>query len=240
MSTPLSIEDYVARQPRIAWRRHLMRGLIRWLGFGVLARVRITGTEHIPVGGPTILMMNHISSLDPGLVMGAVNHRFVVPMTKIENTYHLAGAFVVWWWDSYTVNRGEVDRRALMNSIELLKSGHLILIAPEGTRHPEGLARPKDGMAYLATKADAVIVPAAISGAVGWKAKWKRLQRPDITVNFGPAFRFRTEGGRVSRDALAQMTEEAMYQLSAAVTDPALRGAYSDLSQATQEYIDFV
>ncbi len=107
-----------------------------------------------------------------------------------------------------------------MNSIELLKSGQLILIAPEGHRHPEGLSQPKDGFAYIATKADAVIVPTAISGAVGWLENLTHLKRTHIQVNFGKPFKFKTgANGRVSRDDLTPMMDEAMYQLAQVVQD---------------------
>jgi 1-acyl-sn-glycerol-3-phosphate acyltransferase len=240
MSVDASVQQFIEMQPRIAWRRHILRGLIRTVGFH-LVHLTVTGTENIPDTGPAILMMNHISALDPGLCMGAVTNRFVIPMTKIENTHNPLGAFMVWWWGSYTVNRGEIDRKALTNSIELCKSGQLILIAPEGTRQKNGLTHPKDGMVYVATKADAVIIPAAISGAMGWQEKWKNLQRPHINVNFGRAFKFKTQGRtRVPRDELAAMTDEAMYQLALAVTDETMRGVYSDVSKATARYIEFI
>lgn len=237
-----SVQTYVARQnsQAIRFRRQIMRAVIRSVGFP-LVKLRVTGSEHIPDSGPVIMMINHISALDPGLIMGAVTNRFVIPMTKIENTEFLLGRLAVWWWDAYTIRRGEVDRQALTNSIELLKSGQCILIAPEGTRQKNGLTQPKEGMTYLATKADAMIVPTAISGAMGWKDKWAKFQRPEIQINFGPAFRFKTgEGRRVPREALNAMTDEAMYQLSAALVDDSLRGVYSDLDQATTEYLDFV
>lgn len=242
MSANNTVAAYVARQQTssIRLRRQIMRTIIRQVAFR-LCRITITGTEHIPDTGPVIMMMNHISALDPGLIMGAVTNRFVIPMTKIENTEFLLGRLTVWWWDAFTVRRGEVDRSALTNSIELLKSGQCILIAPEGTRQKSGLARPKEGLAYVATKADAVIVPAAISGAIGWKDQWKRLQRPEIHINFGPAFRFKTDGQkRVPRDDLTEMTEEAMYQLAMAVTDESMRGIYSDLSKATVRFLEFI
>ncbi len=241
MSAADSVQVYVARQnnPGLRVRRHMMRALIRRVMFTTCA-IRITGTENIPDQGPVIMMMNHISALDPGLIMGAVTNRFVIPMTKIENTEHPVGALAVWWWDAYTVRRGEVDRSALTNSIELLRSGQCILIAPEGTRQKNGLARPKEGMAYVATKADAVIVPAAISGAIGWKQKWLRFQRPHINIHFGKPFRFKTEARRVPREDLAAMTDEAMYQLALAVTDETMRGVYSDVSKATARFLEFI
>lgn len=240
MSVSSSVQEYVAQQPRLVGRRKALRAFIRGLGFKVLWRVDVTGAENIPDSGPTIIMMNHISALDPILCMGAVTNRFVVPMTKIENAQNWFFGFFVWWWGSYTVNRSEIDRKALTNSIELVKNGQMILIAPEGTRHPDGLAEAKDGLAYVATKANAVIVPTGISGAVGWKGKMLRLQRPRINVNFGKPFRFKTDGGRVPRENLSAMSQEAMYQLALAVKDETRRGFYSDVSKATSEHLEFV
>ncbi|HEX2621928.1 MAG TPA: lysophospholipid acyltransferase family protein, partial [Phototrophicaceae bacterium] len=215
MSATASVQAYIQRQPRLAWRRYLLRFLIRTLGYRVLWKVDVRGMDNIPATGSTILMMNHISGIDPVLCMGAATHRYVIPMTKIENAQHpILGAFVR-WYGAYTVSRGEVDRSALMNSIELLRSGQLILIAPEGTRSPEGLIEPKDGLTYVATKADAVIVPTAISGAVGWEDKLKHLKRAHVRVDFGKPFKFKTNGNtRIPRDELALMTQEAMYQLA--------------------------
>lgn len=241
MSLSASVQEYVAQQPRLAWRRNLMRGLIRTLGFKALWNVQVTGTENIPDSGPSIIMMNHISLIDPVLCMGAVTNRFVIPMSKVENLRNPIIGPMVRWWGAYSINRGEIDRKALVNSIELIKSGQLILIAPEGTRHPEGLAEAKDGLAFVATKADAIIIPTALSGASDWLTKLKHLQRPRINVNFGRPFKFKTDGtGRVPREALAAMSHEAMYQLAMAVKDDTRRGFYSDLSKATTEHIQFI
>ncbi len=221
-------------------RRRVLRSLFRQVPLRMM-NLTVTGTENVPDTGPVIMMMNHISALDPGLIMATVMNRFVIPMTKIENTEFLLGRLTIWWWDAYTVRRGEVDRSALTNSIELLKSGQCILIAPEGTRQKEGLARPKEGLTYVATKANAVIVPTAISGAIGWQEKWKRLERPKIDINYGPAFRFKTGGQkRIPREDLTAMTDEAMYQLAMAVTDESMRGIYSDLSKASERFLEFI
>ena len=236
-----SVQHYVAQQPRLTWRRNVLRAFIRALGFKVLWHVDVTGAENIPDGGPAIIMMNHISALDPILCMGAVTNRFVIPMTKIENARNPLFGFFVWWWGSYTVNRGEVDRKALVNSIELVKHGQMILIAPEGHRHPEGLAEAKDGLAYVATKSDAVIIPTGISGAVDWKEKMLYFQRPRINVNFGRPFRFKTNGReRIPRDELTTMSHESMYQLALTVKDETRRGFYADVSKATTQHLEFI
>ena len=240
MSTSVSVQDFIDRQPRLAWRRRLVRGLIRTVGFRLLWRVEATGLQHIPASGPTILMMNHISAIDPVVCMGIVTERFVIPMTKAEALSNPIMAPFVRMWGAYTINRGEVDRKALTNSIELLKSGQVILIAPEGTRHPEGLSRPKDGLAYIASKADAYIIPTAVSDAERWGERLKRLRRCTVRINFGRPFKFKTAGRRrLPREELAAMTEEAMYQLALAVVDESKRGVYTDVSKATTNYLEF-
>ena len=243
MSASAEVQAYLLRQDSswLRWRRGVFRTAIRFISFG-FNRLTVSDKQHIPSAGPLIMMINHTSGLDPGLIMAVTSNRFVIPMTKIENTQFPLGRLAVWWWDCYTVRRGELDRRALSTSIELLRDGQCILIAPEGTRQRQGgLARPREGLAWIATKADAVILPCAISGARGWRSKWLRLQRPEIHLRFGRPFRFRKGAGRrVKRELLQEMTDEAMYQLAAALVDPALRGVYSDLNQASNNTLEFL
>ncbi|NWF67723.1 MAG: 1-acyl-sn-glycerol-3-phosphate acyltransferase [Chloroflexi bacterium] len=242
MNEHLTVEQYIAMQPSFAWKRRLLRAFFRWLCFTFMWKVTVSGTENVPDAGPTMLIMNHISSIDPFLAIGALDKRFVIPMTKIENLNNPFLAPFIRAWGAYSIRRGEVDRKALLNSIELIKSGQLVLIAPEGTRTPTGLTQPKDGMTYVATKANAVIVPMGVSaGAIDWKEKLKKLQRAAIHIHFGRPFRFKTDGRpRIPRDEMAKMTDEAMYQLALALPNPELRGIYSDLNKATTQYIELL
>jgi 1-acyl-sn-glycerol-3-phosphate acyltransferase len=241
MSQMEMVQGYVARQPRLAWRRWLLRGLIRSVGFGLVWQMDIRGRENIPDSGPVILIINHISFIDPVLCMGAVINRYVIPMSKAENMRNPATAPFLWWWGAYVINRGEIDRRALTSSIELLRSGQMILVAPEGTRQTDGLTRPKDGMTYIATRANAVIVPAALADAEDWLDRLKSLRRTHIKLHFGRPFRFKTGGReRIPREEMALMTDEAMYQLALALDNEKDRGVYRDLSKATTNYLEFV
>lgn len=241
MTPDSSVQEYIAMQPRLTRRRKAMYAFFKWLAFSVLWKVRVTGAEQVPPDGPAMVIINHVSTIDPVLAIGAVTNRFVVPMSKVENMDHWLFRWFITNWGAFVVKRGEVDRKALQNSIELLKSGQLILLAPEGTRHPNGLTEAKDGMAYIATKANAVIIPMGLSHeATTWLTKLKRLQQPHIRINIGRPFRFKVSGDRVPREQLTAMTHEAMYQLAAALPDEHMRGVYSDLSKATTQYIEFV
>jgi len=238
-STRPTAHDVVFHQDRLDRRRKFLRDvLLRRIGFGLLVKVTAFDTERIPSEGPLLVVMNHIAAIDPFVVTGAIQNRYVVPMSKVENTRHPIIGLMARAWGAYPVRRGEVDRRAIASTLELMRQGRAILLAPEGTRHPV-LQEAKHGMAYLATKGNAAVLPVGVEGTDRFPATLLHLKRTPVTVHFGTPFRFRTNGAaRVARDDLHAMTQEAMYQL-AALLPQARRGAYHDLTQATTHYLEF-
>ncbi|MDQ7027726.1 MAG: lysophospholipid acyltransferase family protein [Anaerolineae bacterium] len=238
-----AVADFVARQPQINKRRRILRPMLRAVG-SLVCKVEVTGLEHVPdCQTPTILMMNHISTIDPIVFTAIIENRYVISMAKAETLENWFLRRIVQLWGNFVIRRGEVDREALNNAIDLLKNQQLVLIAPEGTRNPEGLEAAYSGIAYIAHKSNAIILPAAISGAQDWSKRLTRFKRAYARVNIGRPFRFRLpEGKRLTRPIREQMTQEAMYQLATAFPDEyaTLRGVYSDLSQATTDYLEFV
>ncbi len=234
------IHPVVYRQDQLDRRRRWLRDiLLRGIGFRLLVKVDASGTEHIPVSGPTIVVMNHIAAIDPFVVAGVITKRFLVPMSKVENLKHPLVGVIGRVWGVYPVRRGAVDRQALASTLELLRQGRLVLIAPEGTRSP-AMQEAKDGTTYLATKGDATIVPIGLEGTDEFPGSLKRLRRAQVTVRVGPAFRFRTEGRRrIPRDELRQMTREMMWQVAQLVPE-ARRGVYGDLHNLTTSTLEFV
>jgi 1-acyl-sn-glycerol-3-phosphate acyltransferase len=232
--------DFATRQDRYTASRRFIRDvLLRGLAFRLLVQVDVQGLEHIPPAGPTLLMINHINGIDPVVVMGVVGPRFAVPMSKIENFHIPVVRQLFQWWGVYPVQRGAVDRTALQNTVDLLQAGNLVLISPEGTRHP-ALIEGKDGITYVAIKANATVVPIGIDGTREFWHNLKRLRQTHITVRIGRAFRFRTNGReRIPRAEMSQMTQEAMYQLAMLLPENR-RGFYSDLSKASTEMLEFV
>jgi 1-acyl-sn-glycerol-3-phosphate acyltransferase len=234
------VHPIVERQERYNLRRRILRDfLLRPIGFGLLVKPYIENREAFPAAGPAIVVMNHIAGIDPFVVTAAVTGRFLVPMSKIENYDHLITRLIAYSWGAYPVRRGEVDRQALMSTLAILEQGWPVLIAPEGTRRP-ALDEAKEGMVYIATKANAPIVPVGVDGTDQFPASLKRLRRAPVTIRFGQAFRLRTGGQtRLPRDIMHQMTRETMYQLAALLPEHR-RGVYHDLSQMTTDYLEFV
>lgn len=240
MSSTVSPDFPYTQEKYTPWRRFIRDTAINKIGLTILPiRVKALNLENIPPDGPGIVMINHRGWLDPFVVLAAVRPRFLVPMSKIENFRIPILGWLMHKYGSYPIMRGQVDRTALQNSVELLKGGNLVLMAPEGTRRP-AMGEGKDGLTYVAVKANAAIVPTAIDGSREVFSNIRHLRMTRVTVTFGRPFRFRSGGQeRIPRDQLSQMTREAMYQLAAIVKEPQ-RGVYSDLSQATTEMLEFL
>lgn len=219
------------------WTRRFCNFVLRIL-FKILLKLEIVGLENVPAEGPLILMITHTNFLDPVLA-GGVMPREVVMMSKVENFWHPILGILVRLYGAFPVRRGEVDRRALRRSLEVLDKGEVLLMAPEGTRSGHGrLQKGHDGMTYIALHADAPILPMAIIGGERFWTNLPRLRRTPIKIIIGQVFRFSPEREPVKRTIMSKMTEEAMYQL-ASLLPPERRGFYSDLDSATEKYLAF-
>lgn len=225
---------------RLEPRRRVLRFFIRNIGFTMLAKVdSVEGVENVPARGPAILIINHINFIDPFAVINALP-RNIVPMAKVEvYNYPIVGIFPR-IYGVIPVQREEFDRRAIQGAMEVLRAGEIILVAPEAHRGPQ-LREGKEGVAYLATRANVPVVPVAIDGTIGFPTLFflPRWREPGAVVKFGRPFRYKTFGQRAGREILRQMTDEAMYILASMLPEHR-RGVYADLSQATHETFEWV
>ncbi len=222
--------------------RRFLRFLIRWIAFTLLVKLdHVEDMDNVPETGPAILMINHISFVDPFVVLHVLK-RNIVPMAKVEAyDYPIVGIFPR-MWHVIPVRRTEVDRRAITMALDVLRAGEIILVAPEGTRsRNHELQEGKEGIAFLASRSGAPVIPVAISQTVGFPSVWPsaRWRGPGAVVRFGRPFRFKPEFQRPDRAQLRKMTDEALYVL-ASMLPPEQRGYYGDLSKATQDTIEMM
>ncbi len=225
---------------RLEPQRRFLRFLIKYIGFTLFAKLdRVDGLENVPKQGAAILMINHIAFIDPIVVLHTLP-RNITPLAKIEvYNYPLIGIFPR-IWHVIPVRREEVDRRAIQQALELLHAGEILLVAPEGTRGPQ-LQVGKEGIAFLASRSKSPIIPVAIEGTVGFPALrfTKRWKEPGAVIRFGKPYRFQERYHRARQEELRKMTDEAMYIL-ASLLPPDRRGVYHDLTQATQDTIEWL
>lgn len=204
--------------------------------FKLLLKVEVRGANNIPKQGPFIVMMNHIYFVDPTLV-SVFTPRFIAIMSKKENYNISFLGLILHLYGCFPVRRGELDMTAIRTSLCVLAEGHGLLMAPEGTRSKKKTLQPgRDGMALIALRSNAPVVPVALSGQELLGHHLRRLRRTPVRVVFGEPFCFRPVAGVPHREQLRRMTAEAMYRL-AALLPPQYRGVYSDLQNATSQFI---
>jgi len=221
-------------------KRNVLRWLLRVIGLPLLARVdSVEGVENVPTEGSAIIMINHISFIDPFVVANPLP-RNLVALAKVEVYNYPVVGIIPKLLGVIPVKRNEVDRHAVQSCLEVLRADEMILLAPEGTRGP-ALRQGLEGVAYLASRSGAPVVPVAIDGTEGFPALrfTRRWRQPGGSVRFGRPFRYHPDLSRAKTQTLRQMTDEAMYVLAAMLPENR-RGFYGDLSSATQETFEWL
>ncbi len=201
---------------RLVWRP--TKGVVSALAYGPL-RMKVTGKEHLPAGGPTLIVCNHVSFVDPLLVgVAALPHRFWT-MGKEE----LFGPRLLNAWLSriggFPVKRAKPDVWAVRTGRDLLARGESLLVFPEGGVTRTGYLAPGfSGIGYFATRPDVTIIPAVI-----WDSQ---LLKGPVRVRFDAAIPMDDirDSPRPGRNRRA--VERIMWHLSGMV--PLVGGPYQD------------
>ena len=129
-------------------------------------KVEIVGSEKLDWRRTYIFMCNHLSNLDPPIVIPVMPRRTSVLVKKELFRIPLLG------WAMRLANLVPVDRsnrEAAISSLrfagDVLRSGISMTIWPEGTRSPDGRLLPfKKGPFYLAMETGVPIVPITLVG----------------------------------------------------------------------------
>jgi 1-acyl-sn-glycerol-3-phosphate acyltransferase len=186
--------------------RVIMRALVRlWF------RPAVIGRTNVPAEGPVVLAPIHRSFADFSIIF-LMTDRKVFFMAKDELWRSRALAWFLPTVGVFPVHRASADREALLRAEQVLARGQLLVMFPEGARQEGAEVRPlHDGAAFLAGRAGAVLVPVGIGGSDRAMPKGSRLpHRTRVQVVIGPGLEppGRSEGGRLSRRAVRQVTEE--------------------------------
>jgi len=202
----------------------ILRAIVNVL-FSLIARWEYVGLENIPSEPPYILVTNHLSVFDLPLILTICPHpihAFAAAKHKRNPLYAplLAIAGSIW------VRRGEVDRKALREALDVLKRGEVLGMAPEGTRArgTYALQKGKTGAAYLATRANVPIVPVGLTGTEKIKRNLPRLRRTHVRIVVGKPFRL-PESGRVRGQKLREYTDLIMHRIAELLPEE-YRGVY--------------
>ena len=153
-------------------------------------RLRVVGGEHVGRGA-AVYASNHSSNVDAPAVFYALRGLF--PRLRILYKAELRKLPVlVWAFDAagfVPLERANPDqsRPAVDRAVAAIQAGNSFVIFPEGTRSRTGELLPfKKGGFVMAIKAQAPVIPVAVSGGRAAMRKGSRLIWPaTVTVQFG-------------------------------------------------------
>lgn len=172
--------------------------------FRVLWPTRVHDAHLVPSSGPVLFASNHIGFLD-GPMLVAVAPRFAHCLVKQEMFHGSIGA-ILRAAGQIPVDRARGDRTALGRALEVLAGGGAVGVFPEGRRGRGDMGEVRQGIAWLALRSGAPVVPVACLGTrrTGESTHQLPRLRRRLDLLFGPPVSLTARPGVPGRVALAE------------------------------------
>lgn len=206
----------------------------------ITCRIDAPDLHKFPMHGPLIAIANHTGQIEVPMLFAHLQPRKLSGWAKVEawNNWFLRWVFNI--WGAIPVHRGEADMKALKLALKALEEGKIFGLAPEGTRNKTGqLIRAMPGTVIIALHSGAPIIPIVHWGGEVYLKNLKRLKRTDFHIRVGDPFKLNVEGIKVTSEVRQQIVDEMMYEMAKFLPEE-YRGVYSDMSKASQKYIQKV
>jgi 1-acyl-sn-glycerol-3-phosphate acyltransferase len=165
--------------------------LASWVGralFGLGFRVQTPGRRLVPKRGPVILAVNHTAFLDAPLVVG-VTGRPVHVFSKAE-LFHGPLGLALRGIGQIPIHRDTADLAALTAGLDVLAQGGVLAVFPEGSRGKGDFSDMRDGLAWIAMRSGAPVVPVVCLGTSVGGRTISGIARPGarLTAAYGEPF----------------------------------------------------
>ena len=160
--------------------------------YGTGLHTEVIGRDNIPQNRQLIVVSNHCSHLDMGLVkyaLGPYGHKLVALAAK--DYFFEGNPWAVAYFEQLT-NLKPIDRRrgysaSLQQAKDIVDKGHIVLLFPEGTRRQDGILtdfKPLMGQLSLETMVD--VLPMHLGGTFEAMPKGAVVpQKRDLKVRIG-------------------------------------------------------
>jgi 1-acyl-sn-glycerol-3-phosphate acyltransferase len=210
------------------------------LGLEAMCRIEKQALTKVPFNGPIIAYANHIGMVEVPILFTELLPRPVTGVAKIESWDNWFLNWIFKMWEIIPIRRGEADMEAMHKMLNALKKGYVLGLSPEGTRsQSHALLRAHPGVVVLALKSGSPIIPIAHWGGENFSHNLKHFKRTDFHIRCGRMIYLDAKGQKVTKEVRQQMVDELMYQI-ASLLPKEYRGAYSDLENATEQYLRFI
>jgi 1-acyl-sn-glycerol-3-phosphate acyltransferase len=194
---------------------------------------RILGAEHVPATGRVLLASNHTGIIDGPLLHGCVprSSHFIIK----EEIFSGVLGVLMRGAGQIPVDRTS-GRAALTTALALLEEERLVGVFPEGTRGRGDVSSAKAGIAWLALRSGAPVVPVAVLGTrrQGQARGHVPGFRSKLAVVYGAPFQAAPPGARTGRAALAAAMERVQEEMIRHV-DAAIERTGIDLPEGSED-----
>ena len=222
--SPLELPS-VDPRPRLYYPLYetLFHKLIVWLArwiFRLITIIQVTGLENLPATGAVVVAANHLVMYDVFPLQLALP-RMVFYMGKAELFQNSFFHFAFRQLGGFPVYRGERDAWAVDHAREVLASGQIVAMFPEGTRsNGKGLALARPGAAKLAIEFGCPLLAVSMDGIQNLFANLPR--RTVVRVVIAPPI-------FPNRDDSPLSLTDTLMMTMAKNLPPELRGVYAEL-----------
>ena len=132
--------------------------------YRLVYNLKVEGRENVPKKGFFIVASNHVSAIDPFLVIDAIQ-RNVAYMAKVELFQNKIARFFLDILGAFAVDRAKLSVSTIKTVIGLKQTGWCLGIFPQGTREKDGhIENVNKGFASFAKTLKCDILPVAITG----------------------------------------------------------------------------
>jgi 1-acyl-sn-glycerol-3-phosphate acyltransferase len=205
----------------------------------IICRIEHKSLTTVPRHGPLILAINHIGSLEVPLFAALLQPRKTIALAKIETWNNKPLGWLFDLWGAIPIHRGEVDLEAIRRCLIILKSGSMLVVAPEGTRSNNGrLQRGQPGISFITLRSGSPILPIVHWGGENFGANLKRFKRTEFHIRVGKPFTLDAKDQKVTREIRQEMADQIMYQLAVLMPEE-YRGEYKDCNPPPTKYLRF-
>jgi 1-acyl-sn-glycerol-3-phosphate acyltransferase len=187
----------------------LLRGV-----FFLLTRCQVHGRENVPRRGAIIVVSNHLSVIDPPLLVVVLGRKTAF-MAKEELFVSRLSAFLVRRVGGFPVSKKRLNRDAMKKADEVLEKGRALAIFPEGMRSRQAsLKSAYAGSALIALRNRVPLLPVGITGTEVIKGLGWLWRRPKVTVDIGIPFYLPQIDAKISKEKTLELTERVMRSIA--------------------------
>ncbi|MBI4299215.1 MAG: 1-acyl-sn-glycerol-3-phosphate acyltransferase [Chloroflexi bacterium] len=186
----------------------------------------VEGRESVPPRGPLIVVANHQSNIDPPLLGASIPRRLFFLAKEGIFVNPVISAFLS-NYGAFPLKRDGTDIQAFRWALRMLSRNEAIAFFPEGTRSPGRMREAIPGIALLAIRSQATLLPVGITGTERMGPLWRvAFPTGKITVRIGEPFSLPAIEGRLERSQLEALTKMVMQRVAALLPE-SYRGVYS-------------